>query len=413
MSLLSSPSAVECGGCRARGPTRGVATLVWLMPLLAVAAASACGLGGSSAEYGRYDQTSRATAGPAMRVRWTRQLAPDFGGAYLPVERAAAAIDPEHQRLYAGSSQRKLVAFSDTGRELWSYLAESSIESAPTLDAARNELYLTTAAGHIHCLSADSGQLRFDVDLGAAISQVGVLSDDALYLVTDADGVFAISRKDGSTLWRYQREPRAGLKITGHAGLLATEQRIITGFSDGSVVALSKGDGRALWVVDTTLDLVDSAQADLGFVDVDTTPVRVGDAVYVASFAAGLYALRVQDGTALHHHAELTGVTSLAADDRTITLVSAEHGVVCYELPDMSVRWSRNARIRGAANHVRLHDRMLFVTESLGALLALSISDGRELGRLQTEHGFSAEPTLRAGQGAIVGNSGIMYAFDY
>ena len=166
-------------------------------------------------------------------------------------------------------------------------------------------------------------------------------------------------------------------------------------------------------MVDTTLDLVDSAQADLGFVDVDTTPVRVGDAVYVASFAAGLYALRVQDGTALHHNAELTGVTSLAADDRTITLVSAEHGVVCYELPDMSVRWSRNAHIRGAANHVRLHDRMLFVTESLGALLALSISDGRELGRLQTEHGFSAEPTLRARQGAIVGNSGIMYAFDY
>jgi outer membrane protein assembly factor BamB len=386
----------------------------WLMPLLT--ATAACGLGGTGADFGHYDQTTRATSGPAMHVRWTRQLAPEssgFSGAYLPVERAAAALDLEHRRLFVGSSQRKLVAFSSIGQELWSYLAESSIESAPTLDAARNELYLTTAAGHVHCLSADSGQLRFDVDLGAAISQVGVLSDDALYLVTDSDGVFALSRKDGSTLWRYQREPRAGLKITGHAGLLSTEQRIITGFSDGSVVALSKGDGRALWVVDTTLDLVDSAQADLGFVDVDTTPVRVGDAVYVASFSAGLYALRVQDGTALHHNANLTGVTSLAADDRMISLVSAEQGVVCYELPDMSVRWSHTAHIRGAANHVRLHDRMLFVTESLGALLALSISDGRELGRLQTEHGFSAEPTLLARQGAIVGNAGIVYAFDY
>jgi outer membrane protein assembly factor BamB len=348
-----------------------------------------------------------------LRVRWTKSLTPDLTGDYLPVEHAGAALDEQHQRVYVGSSERKLLALATDGREHWTYRTESSIEAAPTLDARADELYVATASGHVHGLRASDGHVRFDVDLGASVSQVGVLSDDALYLVTDSDGVFALSRKDGSTLWRYQREPRAGLKITGHAGLLSTEQRLITGFSDGTVVALAKGDGRALWVVDTTLDLADSGQAEVGFVDVDTTPVQVGDTVYVASFVAGLYALRAKDGSGLLHNAELTGVTSLAADERTITLVSAEHGVVCYDLPTVTVRWSRQLGIRGAANYVSLHDRMLFVTESRGALLALSIADGHELGRLQTEHGFATQPSVSGGQGAILGNAGIFYAFDY
>lgn len=384
----------------------------WARSALVLAAAG-CGAGSAAVDYGRYDQTSHATTGPALHVRWSKPLTAEYGGPYLPVEHAGAALDPAHERLYVGSSDRKLLAMQSDGRVLWTFHAESAIEAQPTLDARREELYVATASGHVHGLRASDGESRFDVDLGVSISQPGVLSEDALYLVTDSDAVFALSRKDGSTLWRYQRDPRAGLKVTGHAGLLSSEQRLITGFNDGSIVALGKGDGRALWVVDTTLDLPDSAQGEVGFVDVDTTPAQVGDTVYVASFSAGLYALHVQDGSAVLHNAELTGVTSLAADERTITLVSAERGIACYDLPAVTLRWTRTAKIRGAANYVRLDNRTLFVTESRGALLALSIADGHELGRLQTSHGFAAGPSLAEGRGAILANSGIVYAFEY
>jgi hypothetical protein len=135
--------------------------------------------------------------------------------------------------------------------------------------------------------------------------------------------------------------------------------------------------------------------------------------VYVASFLAGLYGLNAQDGSPVFRRAELTGVTALAADERTLTLISAERGITCYDLPGMAPRWVRKAHIRGAANSIRLQDRMLFVTESQGALLALAVSDGQELGRLQTEHGFSTNASVGQGSGAILGNSGVVYAFDY
>lgn len=376
-------------------------------------AADGCGAGSAGVDYGHYDHTARSAVGPSLRVRWSKPLAPEFGGPYLPVERAGVAIDTARQRLFTGSSERQLWAIERTGRVLWKRDFDAGIDAEPTLDARRDELYVATASGHVYGLSAADGASRFDVDLGASISQPGVLSDDALYLVTDADGVFALSRKDGSTLWRYQREPRAGLKITGHAGLLSSDQRLITGFSDGTIVALAKGDGRVLWTVDTTLDLEDSSQAETGFVDVDTTPVQVGDTVYAASFLAGLYALNIQDGTTQLRNAEIAGVTSMAGDERTLTLVSAEHGVRCYDVPGLTLRWRREAGFRGAPNTVRLKDRTLFITESRGALLALSIADGREMGRLQTEHGFAAAPSMSEGQGAILGNTGTLYAFDY
>jgi hypothetical protein len=73
----------------------------------------------------------------------------------------------------------------------------------------------------------------------------------------------------------------------------------------------------------------------------------------------------------------------------------------------------RKKHIRGAANSILLQGRMLFVTESQGALVALAIADGTELGRLQTTHGFSTNASVGQGSGAILGNSGVVYAFDY
>jgi outer membrane protein assembly factor BamB len=391
---------------------RGVASALCGLSLLA--AAHGCGAGSAGVDYGRYDKTSRIASGPSLHVRWSKLVAAEFGGPYIPVERAAVALDERHDRLFIGSSDKVLWAFeAGSGRVIWKHNFGEGIDAEPTLDAVRDELYVATAGGQVYGIGASDGEVRFKVEVGASISKRGVLSDDALYVVTDSDGVFALSRKDGSTLWRYQRDSRAGLKVTGHAGLLDSKHVLVTGFSDGIVVALAKGDGHAQWIVDTTLDLEDSAQADLGFVDVDTTPVQVGDTVYVASFLAGLYGLSIVDGSPVSRRSDLTGVTALAADERTLTAISAERGITCYDLPNMLPRWVRKAHIRGAANSIRLQDRLLFVTESQGALLALAIADGTEVGRLQTEHGFTTNASVVGGSGAILGNSGVLYAFDY
>lgn len=347
-----------------------------------------------------------------MRVRWSKLLSPEWGGLYVPLERAKAVLDPARDRLFVGSSERVLWALRSNGEPLYQYRVESGIEAQPTLDSAANELYVPTGAGIVHALEADSGKVRWKTELSGAVSQTGALSKDALYVVTDDDGLFAISRKDGAILWRYKREPRAGLKVGGHAGILFTAERVVTGFGDGAVVALSPGDGHQLWMLDTTLDFADPAQAEQGFVDVDTTPVQVGDTIYVASFMGGLYGLNAADGVPHVRRAEWTGITSIASDERALIVASADLGVVCVELPTLAPRWTRKAKPY-VAGTVGVENDRVYLTETRGALLAVALADGREEGRIQTEHGFVAAPSLREGRGFILGNAGVLYAFDY
>jgi outer membrane protein assembly factor BamB len=386
-----------------------IAQLVVAVCLLALAG---CGAARVAEDLGRYDGTSRSAVGSAIQVRWSKPLAPEWGGLYIPLERAKAALDPAHDRLFIGSSEKILWALSGAGKVLYQYRVEAGIEAQPTLDADRNELYVPTAAGIVHALEADTGKLRWKAELSGAVSQTGVLSSDALYVVTDDDGFFAVSRKDGAILWRYKREPRSGLKVGGHAGILYRDQRVVTAFGDGTVVALSPGDGHQLWLLDTTLDFADPSQTEQGFVDVDTTPVQVGDLIYVASFMGGLYGLNASDGVPHVRKAEWTGITSIASDERALIFTSADQGVMCVELPTLAPRWVRPAKPYVAGTVWIERDRA-YITETRGALLALALADGREQGRIQSEHGFQAAPSLSEGRGFILGNAGVFYAFDY
>jgi outer membrane protein assembly factor BamB len=379
--------------------------------LLGSCLAAGCGAS-SHDDLTRYDVTSRKSAGPAIRVEWTRELGAKFGGLYAPVERAAAAIDTHNGRLYVGSTERSLWALGLDGQRVYRYMAESGIEAEPTLDAARDELYVATTRGVVHALQAHDGTLRWKVEVNASISQTGALSDDALYLVTDDDTVVALARTDGSILWRYKREPRTGIKIAGHAGVLLSNHRVVTGFSDGSIVSLAASDGRVQWLVDTTLDFADPELTEKGFVDVDTTPVQIDDIIYAASFLGGFYAIEAVSGAVRTRNPELTSITSLAGDENALVFASATDGVVCLDVPSLAPRWRHQVQ-NGAPSALRVQNRQVFFTESRGAFLALELASGKEQGRLQTEHGFSATASMTDSVGFLLGNAGVLYAFRY
>lgn len=383
----------------------GAAAILWLL-------VAGCGGQNQRTDFGWVDGTNpRNTGLKAPSVRWTFNLTPSFEGRYVPVEHASAALDPRNGRLFVGSSTGVLHALEADGRPLYQYDAGAGIEARPELDPVRGQLFIGTTTGQVHALNADDGSLRWQVAAGGSVSASGHLSDDALYLVTDDDSVVALSREDGEVLWRYRREPRDGFAIAGHAGLARADRRILAAFGDGAVVALDASDGKLFWETDTSLD-VEDPEDDRQFVDVDTTPVVVGDTVYVASFAAGLYGLEIDSGTAAVRREDLTGITHIAADQTGLFLSSADRGVVCLDLPGHGPRWAHRVE-RGSPAHLVPGDGVVYVTETRGALLALNQSNGEEAGRVESGHGFSAAPTMLDGRGFILSNAGTLFAFTY
>ncbi len=373
---------------------------------------SGCGiLGGGGTGWLSGTSDRSAVNGRAVQLRWRQQITPDYEGAYIPVERGAPALDPRHDRIYVGSSAGDLWAMSAAGQRIYSYDAGGGMMAGPTIDTARDELYVATEEGVLHMLTASTGVLRWRAEVGGAISQPPLLTDDAVYVVTDADVITAIARENGEALWRYRRDAPEGFYVSAHAGLTLVDGRLLTGFTSGVVVALDPGDGSLLWERDTAAELEPGADGAPRFSDVDTTPIVLDDMVYVASFAGGLYALELESGSVSWRDEELTGVVGIEpAGERLLVMSSGDLGVVAFDRVDRELLW-RHELPRGAPSEAVVVDDLVLVSENQGGFVTLALQDGRELGRIETGPGFTARPAIADGRGFVISNGGTLYAF--
>lgn len=389
-------------------PHRPLAVYSALSLLIAAAGCGASGTPTTNADnFGwvqRGDDYVRPGEG-GFDVRWSKQLTDRWEARYLPVELSRAAFDTKRTRIYIGTTEGTLFAFDADGRRHFFYEAGAQIESQPAVDARTGEVYLPAVDGSVHALMPD-GTVKWRTKLIGAIRAQPVLTADAIYVVGEHDGITAMARDDGRILWTYEKPPVDEITIAGHAGLLLEDGRIYAAFTDGAVAAISPSDGRLFWETETALDVERRPGNVPQFLDVDTTPVMLRGSLYVASFTAGLYALDPANGTVLWRDSTFQGVTGLAAAGRMLVISSARRGISLLDLRTRKVQWEK-APERGAptAPVVTVTGTVLY-GETQGSLLALSLSDGREIARAEGGAGFSAPPSTIGHVGGAISNGG-------
>src|SRR5262249_52670836 len=170
----------------------------------------------------------------------------------------------------------------------------------------------------------ETGAVKWKYQAKGAILRPPVLSGDMVLFSTDLDKVVALDRGTGKWRWQYERDTPEEFTIRGHAGVAVADNRVFAGFADGHVVALSLSGGEIVWV----RSLAGEANQ---FVDVDTTPIVQGGAVYAASAAGGLYALSEADGTE-RWHVPMQGASQLVLDDGRLFAVCAEEGLYALDV---------------------------------------------------------------------------------
>ncbi|HEX5661797.1 MAG TPA: PQQ-binding-like beta-propeller repeat protein [Polyangiales bacterium] len=347
----------------------------------------------------------------ALRVEWRKELTPARRGNYRPIENAVAAIDEQHGRVYVGATSGALHALNYEGKPLYRFELHDSIESEPALDPEADELYVGTERGELYAFTPSSGKLRWKVQSGAALRQKPMLFRDAIYVLTEEDVIESRARADGAVLWSYKRDRSEGFLVAGHSGLALTDDGLLlSGFNDGTVVALDALDGRPKWERPTLGDVPEVEPGRPRYVDVDTTPVKIGGFVYAASFGAGIYCLDANNGSVVWRAPEWTGITGLAAaDDSALIVVSADKGIARFELATRSASWIKPNE-RGSFGVPQLARGAVLLGDSKGSLVALGVADGSELGRIDAGHGFLARTSTAGARGYVVTNGGTLLA---
>jgi outer membrane protein assembly factor BamB len=389
--------------------------VAWFALLLAVAGTGCAGAHDSRSRelrlFGNGGADLSTTGRGALRVLWRKELTPSRRGNYRPVENAVAAIDELHGRVYVGAASGNLHALSFEGRPLYRFELHESIESEPALDATADELYVGTERGELYAFAPSTGKIRWKVAMGAALRRQPVLYRDAVYTISEEDVVESRARADGSVLWSYRRERSDGFLVAGHAGLTLTEDgRLLTAFSDGTVVSLDALDGRPKWERATSSEVPEVEPGRPRYVDTDATPVSIGEFVYAASFGAGLYCLDRRNGSVIWREPEWTGITGLVATgEGGLILVSADRGVARFDLTTRTATWLKSTE-RGSFGTPELYEGLVLIGDSRGSLVALDVQNGDELGRIEAGHGFIARPVSGRGRGFVLSNSGTLLA---
>lgn len=347
-----------------------------------------------------------------LELDWRRRMVEIQGLDYRPIFHGTPVYDAIHDRLYVGSPDNALFALRGRdGALLWRFQTLGRVDSTPTLDG--DDLFFGTDDGAIYAVDAATGQLRWRVATAAQIRRPPVVSGDAVVFVNANDTVIALARADGTQRWRYRRNAPGGITLAGHAGVARSGARLYTAFADGNVVCLDSRDGSVIWEQDTSADIenVDESNEAHQPIDVDTTPLVLGDTIYVASFSAGVYALDAIGGGQRWRLADVTGVAALGTDGRHLYAASANAGLVKIDPFDGSVVWARDLRSRAISGALALWNDFLAVPTADDGLWIVRASDGEPIDGITPGPGFAALPEFSGNRLFIESNAGVLYAF--
>ncbi len=326
-----------------------------------------------------------------------------------PQEYAAPAVYGDS--LYVGTATGWFYALrSSNGAVRWRKKF-GAVASQPVVSGGF--LYVGTTTGLLVAMDAQTGVEKWHYQSRGPIEQAPIATSDLVICSNEADQVFAVDAVTGKFKWQFKSETPEEYTLRGHAGVALDNDLIYTGFANGTMVALRKDTGSVAWSTSLKGDAV-------RFVDVDATPLVMGDKVYGTSSSGGVFALDKTTGLVRWRipfydvalPSSSGNVGGITSDGKTLYVSVADLGTYAIDL-NGNVVWRVGARDGGEpAAPVIWNDLLLYSLAGDGLFLA-NRKTGETVEYFDPGDGISAAPTVTAsGSLYVMSNRGIVYAFD-
>jgi outer membrane protein assembly factor BamB len=340
----------------------------------------------------------RAIGLPVMSFLWKR-VVHARRGEHRPQEFAAPVATPQGEAVFVGSLGGDLYRLrAGDGAVQWR--SKLGATSAGPLLASRR-LFVGTDDGAMVAVDPDYGTPRWRFTSKGAILQPAVVVGDMLIFANDADHVYALDADSGKWRWQYERETPEEFTMRGHAGVAVDGDRVIAGFADGHLVALTAQAGEVVWVRSL-------AGASTAFVDVDSTPAVAGGALYAASTSGGLYALDPSDGTE-KWRVDVKGAGPVTVDGPRLYFAAADEGLFALDRSG-HVLWRQGIRRGGDPARPIIDGEYLYLSLADRGLHVVDKRSGELLQWFDPGPGVSSEPAVAGERLYFLSNGGILYA---
>jgi len=151
----------------------------------------------------------------------------------------------------------------DRGQTIWTVSEKDPINSKPSIFA--DSILYGTMSGRLYARNYLTGKLKYAIDLGTPLESDPVVAAGRMYVHLRNHKIVALDATTGKIHWAYRRSVPFTTTLQRVSNVLPYKEKLIVGFADGNIVALSRDEGIVLWE--------QKISAGLKFVDVDATPI--------------------------------------------------------------------------------------------------------------------------------------------
>lgn len=182
-------------------------------------------------------------------------------------------------KLIFGSYDSFLYCLKTDGTEAWKFQTQDRVNGSPAI--AGKHTFVTGCDQHMRVINIETGEQVTDMPLERFLIASPAVAGDLLFVGTHESEVICLDWRKQEIVWRYSDENR---EQPYHSSAALTDKFVIVGGQDKQLHCIDRATGKGVW------KFVTRGQ-------VNSSPVVVGNRVYVGSKDGYLYEVNLSEGS--------------------------------------------------------------------------------------------------------------------
>lgn len=309
-------------------------------------------------------------------------------------------------KVFAADSKGHVGAYdAATGRPVWEIDTETPISGGP--GSGDGLVLVGTRNAEVLALDEEKGKLLWRSFVSSEVLSPPRAGNGVVVARTIDGKLFGLDEKKGDRIWTYDSAVPA-LTLRGTSAPLIVEDKVVAGFADGKLAAITLNEGKLLWQASIAEPRGRTELERL--VDISGEPTLADGILYVASFQGHVAAVEINSGQVLWEH-DVSSHAGLEVDTRRVYVSNDQSDVLALARRDGEALWKQGNLHARAITAPVVYGDYVVVGDYQGYLHWLSRDDGRFMARVRVDSdGIIATPTVANDTLYVSGKSGVLTA---
>ena len=278
-----------------------------------------------------------------------------------------------------------------TGRSRWRTALKVRLSAGPGVGG--DLVVVGGPKGDVVALEAATGKQRWHTKVASEVLAAPAVGADAVIVRTVDGKLRALEARDGSQRWLTDQQlPRLTLRGTAPPRIVG--DRVLAGFDNGRLLAVSLVGGSTLW--DVAVGQARGSSELQRLVDVDSAVAVDGDDLFVVSYQGRVMRVALETGQIIWAH-DLSSYRGLAISNDAVFVSTSGGELVKLDRSSGAELWKQSALLRRQLSAPVVFGEHVVVADVEGVLHWLNTSDGHFVARVKTGKSVSMPPLESGG----------------